>query len=631
MKSRLSFSNSPFMAAKKTCLSLLSALLVLSLFSCDPDDENEQDKASKSLQSLGFTVSVDNQNSQTRSSMTSADGESFTVCQWNTETGEALAENGDLVLTCDVTDISESAIGTTRGVPTGTTVPYSITDGGGSRPVIAATTTDVETVFGTKGLGVTIYKKEGASGTPALMTPNSDYATERNASIPSFNNVKYTGTVADGWSTAEDIDGYYWYWNYKLRLFGYAPYATSMSSATCNPTTGGMSFSYTIPSADPTGQEDLIVGSTDWLDRPAYDENDPNSVMNVILNTQHALSAIRIVVDNNYLKSDNTRRSKDFTINSITLEGLKNSGTCTYDGSDITWTPDLTTTSYSHTYSRAVTSTSSDDHEIDLQPDQTAIYFAIPQGLTSNAKFKVNFTRAGVTKEITAQLYGTGGSKGTTTYGSYLPGKMYTYTLSAKDISVSLFTFDTGVIEYTSGMSDKRVFGVEKSEQSDFSQGIANVTDAKTIQISWEQRTKGLDKIAFNSSVPGLVYVQLIVGNSLNPDGTIASPTIILPQQITINKEGFKTSPYNTSGGYYTPPATSKGFDMLDYLGTTQIWTLLNDGQNIPFYGVSATYNVEGYTYCQAQIQYYNAKATGSGSSFWQIQNINGSVIDYEE
>lgn len=170
------------------------------------------------------------------------------------------------------------------------------------------------------------------------MTPNSEKSTDlANNQVNPFGNVKYTGTVANGWSAVPNIDGYYWYYNYQLRFFGYAPYAEGMkTSATYDYSTGGITFPYTIPSTDPNNQVDLILGSTDWLDRP---EPDADGFMNVELNTHHALSAIRIVVDNNYLKSDNTRKSKDFTINSITLEGLKNGGTCVYDGSAVTWTP----------------------------------------------------------------------------------------------------------------------------------------------------------------------------------------------------------------------------------------------------------------------------------------------------
>lgn len=119
-------------------------MLMLCLTSCDPDKENEQDKAPKPLQSLGFTVTVENQHADTRSAMAQDDDEKFTLSQWNTETGAVTADDGDLVLTCEVTDMPEATKRTTRDVPTGTTVAYSITDAKESRLVISEKETPVK-------------------------------------------------------------------------------------------------------------------------------------------------------------------------------------------------------------------------------------------------------------------------------------------------------------------------------------------------------------------------------------------------------------------------------------------------------------------------------------------------------
>lgn len=448
MKSRLSFSNSPLMAAKKTCLSLLSALLVLSLFSCDPDKENEQDKASKSLQSLGFTVTVDNQNTSTPANARRLA---------SLEAVPSITLDDELTLTCTVRDM-EATVSATRGMPTGGTT--------------YGTSRTVQDVYGSAGIAVTLFETP-KNGTAQLMTPNAKKVDERTGSIGQFLNVNYAWSGSDdNWTTASTIDGYRWFADSKLRFFGVAPHSKAPSSAAAyNATAGTVSFSYTVSESTASSQPDLLVGCTDWLERP---DTDP---LTAELPMTHTLSGIHFIVDNEYTTSGGVTKSKDFKVNSITLTGVKNSGTVTYGYNGgvptVGWSGQSGSATYSQNFNKSITQSQTtydlhgaSDGTITSSTEEGTTFMLVPQNLGS-VTVAINYTYKDNTKTVTGKLFGSNGSKSSTpvSYGSWLPGKIYEYHINSKgivahEVGESLMT-TSQMVSYTSqsNVTEVELFG----------------------------------------------------------------------------------------------------------------------------------------------------------------------------
>jgi hypothetical protein len=104
------------------------------------------------------------------------------------------------------------------------------------------------------------------------------------------------------------------------------------------------------------------------------------------------------------------------TVNSVTVSGIKNNGTCTFDGSTITWIPtgDATNLVISGTPATG------DD-----------CYLVIPQTFASNITFTVNATWtdwSNVTKNVSASV----------NVGSWVAGYSYTYTLTLDKFALTV-------------------------------------------------------------------------------------------------------------------------------------------------------------------------------------------------
>lgn len=108
--------------------------------------------------------------------------------------------------------------------------------------------------------------------------------------------------------------------------------------------------------------------------------------------------------------------SSNVTINSVTVSGIKNNGTCTFDGSTIVWTPSGDATALT------VSGTPATGNDF---------YLVMPQTFASNLTFTVNATWtdwSNVTKNVSASV----------NVGSWVAGYSYTYTLTLDKFALTV-------------------------------------------------------------------------------------------------------------------------------------------------------------------------------------------------
>ncbi len=661
------------MAAKKTCLSLLSALLVLSLFSCDPDDESDgrHDKSSMSLQSLRVSVSTENQNTSTRSNTASADDESFTF---------TIGENNDCEITCVVTDMEDEAPSIpTRGTPVGTTVPYKLD---GTTTVISSVTNSIESIYGSDGIAITAYQKDKDDNI-SLLTPNSetkDKVTENANSVPYFQNIKYTykadafGTGVGSWITAAAIPGYYWHKDDKLRFYTAAPYGLTPNY---DAAAGKASFNYTVPTAN-ASQKDVLIGATGFLERPTIIE-DKDYNMEVELNTYHALCAVRFVIDNRELGTapNYTQRSKEFKLTSITLTNLKTGGTCTYTYNSsssaksadcITW--DLTSGSTgdcSCTFgtsgsglSIAKAKTTYNLHSADGSASGTQltnVFLLVPQDLAEDCKVEFNYTYdsyeyniSGVQTivpeacTLSGQLVGSGATKDSggayTSYGSWEPGKMYTYVIPSKYIKRKgvLYKID-GTINYNSGnkgypnaddswwsitdFASTTGLTLDRGHNSPGDYSI-DVSDIKYIELSWTDQTKKFVDNTASYVTAAHIWLEgdLLAGGYYRNGLTGTSGH---------NGTGLdhNNNPAKTVVGY---SYAGNGNTPTDYTDVYMYEKLIkaspgsySDGVN---YSHKWVFDVSAYSTIKIPAYFYNAQ-TGGNSCLWDLTNFKVTALEF--
>ena len=659
---------------KKTCVSLLSAMVVLVFVSCDPDDENDGrgDKASKSLQSLGFSVSVENQKTSTRSDMASAGDESFTF---------TIGENNDCEITCLVTDMEgNTSVSPTRGTPVGTTVPYNLD---GTIPVISEVTNSIESMYGTDGIAITAYRKDKDDNV-SLLTPNSDYPAEKAGNVAEFKNLKYTydATAFDGegsWTTASNINGYYWYETEKLRFYAAAP--ATLAPNYEYPTAGKASFSYTVP-ADNANQKDVLIGATDFLTRPTLIEDKPYS-MEVEIPTYHALCAVRFVIDNRELvdavTGKYTQRPKEFTLKSIKLTNLKTGGTCTYTYNSsssaksadcITW--DLTSSSTGDYFCNFGTSgsgtaiakanTTYNLHSADGSASGsqlTNVFLLVPQELTVNCKVEIIYsynsveyhsstqttTYTPVNCTISGQLVGSGATKDSggayTSYGLWQPGKMYTYVISSKYIKRGgiLYKID-GTIGFESDAASDPENAVNYKSITDFADPeiagspgesspgkfTIDVSDVKVIQLTWTHSTK---KFVANTIKPYESRAHIWL------EGTTWADTY----KVNGNVYTGAGAVHNGAGRYHTYKNTftyggNTYTDVFEYedliLAADATASTTDDYKDETTYSFTWVFDVSDYKDIKIPVYYWN-EHTGGKSCLWTLSDFEVKALELED
>ena len=195
---------------------------------------------------------------------------------------------------------------------------------------------------------------------------------------------------------------YYWpTTNYRISFFGYYPYnnaAFTVQSAAS--ATGAPIYAYTVPSTI-ASQQDIMTGQV--IDQPGGSSSPVNMTL------AHRCSAIHFSITND--------RSEAITVNSISIEGVKYSGTL----NENTWT-----------LGSGVNSSSSNPFTLNCNTSVAAgattditgssnIFLMLPQALPSGATLKVVVDN----EEFETDLSGT-----------WIAGKEYTYSISMSAANV---------------------------------------------------------------------------------------------------------------------------------------------------------------------------------------------------
>lgn len=255
-----------------------------------------------------------------------------------------------------------------------------VTDGIGNSVNKPATRAAMQTSMYDKFKVVAAVKENGNVGTQYYM---NDVATK-------------TGT---NWVPAHT---YYWPGsNRQLRFLAWAPTDAVFQSVPNSP--NATTLQYTTP-AEAKNQRDLVAAATDFIDSPANN----GTCTPVSLNFKHLCTAVII-------KTGETMTAG--TIKSVSLKGVKNSGT--YDMVNSAWT--LTDSKADFTISPNQATTSTTPNGTDLNAGEST-FMLLPQTLGADSKLEVEFhdNISGKDRILTASLNG----------AEWPMGKTVTYRLS---------------------------------------------------------------------------------------------------------------------------------------------------------------------------------------------------------
>lgn len=255
-----------------------------------------------------------------------------------------------------------------------------VTDGIGNNANKPATRAAMQTSMYDKFNVVAAVKENGTVGTQYYM---NDVATK-------------TGT---NWVPSKV---YYWPGsNRQLRFLAWAPTDAVFQSVPNSP--NATTLQYTTP-AEAKNQRDLVAAATDFINSPAND----GTCTPVSLNFKHLCAAVII-------KTGETITAG--TIKSVSLKGVKNSGT--YDMVSSAWTLNNTTTDF--TISPNKTTTSTTPNGTDLNAGEST-FMLLPQTLGADNKLEVAFhdNISGKDRTLSASLNG----------AEWPMGKTVTYRLS---------------------------------------------------------------------------------------------------------------------------------------------------------------------------------------------------------
>ena len=255
-----------------------------------------------------------------------------------------------------------------------------VTDGIGNNANKPATRAAMQTSMYDKFNVVAAVKENGTVGTQYYM---NDVATK-------------TGT---NWVPSKV---YYWPGsNRQLRFLAWAPTDATFDAVPNTP--NATTLKYTTP-AEAKNQRDLVAAATDFIDSPAND----GTCTPVSLNFKHLCTAVII-------KTGETMTAG--TIKSVSLKGVKNSGT--YDMVSSAWT--LTDSKADFTISPNQATTSTTPNGTDLNAGEST-FMLLPQTLGADSKLEVEFhdNISGKNRILTASLNG----------AEWPMGKTVTYRLS---------------------------------------------------------------------------------------------------------------------------------------------------------------------------------------------------------
>ena len=245
----------------------------------------------------------------------------------------------------------------------------------------------------TRGTKVTSISSFGVSA--SVYSASSTYASAGCGSY-FFNEAAMVGSPMNYfWPTSD----------YKLSFFGYYPYGSSAFTLLSNASaTGVPTYSYTVPSAI-TNQLDIMTGQNVNITGGATSP--------VIISMKHRCAAICFSVTNS--------RSTAITLNSISIEGVKYTGTLRED----TWTLNAAVNSnLSNPFVLSYGSSIAAGETVSVT-GATKIFLMLPQTLLAGAKVNVELDGE---DPMYADLT-----------GSWVAGRQYNYNL---DVQKSIIIID---------------------------------------------------------------------------------------------------------------------------------------------------------------------------------------------
>ena len=200
------------------------------------------------------------------------------------------------------------------------------------------------------------------------------------------------------------VPAHTYYWpgsNRQLRFLAWAPTDAVFQSVPNSPNT--TTLQYTTP-AEAKNQRDLVAAATDFIDSPANN----GTCTPVSLNFKHLCTAVII-------KTGETMTAG--TIKSVSLKGVKNSGT--YDMVNSAWTLSGNTTDFTISPNQTTTSTTPNGTELNAGE---STFMLLPQTLGADSKLEVAFhdNISGRDRILSASLNG----------AEWPMGKTVTYRLS---------------------------------------------------------------------------------------------------------------------------------------------------------------------------------------------------------
>lgn len=254
-----------------------------------------------------------------------------------------------------------------------------VTDGIGNNANKPATRAAMQTSMYDKFNVVAALKENGTIGTQLFM---NETATKTNTN----------------WVPAHT---YYWPGsNRQLRFLAWAPTDASFQSVPNSPNV--TTLQYTTP-AEAKDQRDLVAAATDFINSPAND----GTCTPVDLQFKHLCTAVIIKTGEQMTAG---------TIQSVSLKGVKNSGT--YDMVKSEWTLNNSTANFTISPNQKTTSTT---HGTDLNAGEST-FMLLPQTLGADSKLEVEFhdNISGKDRILSASLSG----------DEWPMGKTVTYRLS---------------------------------------------------------------------------------------------------------------------------------------------------------------------------------------------------------
>ena len=232
-----------------------------------------------------------------------------------------------------------------------------------------------------------------------------------------------SGSSTSRWKTVTDYN-----WPEEaLEFWSWAPYSESASAGKLSDAAvsgGNLAFSYECPSTGTDGkvaeaQNDVLL---------AYTKHSSSDKGNVSLLYKHALSAVCFKVD----------MANKCTIKSVSLSKVYSKGSCSFDGSSISWSGQSEPKEFTETFNTLIKDDYANPQDLDKSADGDKTFLFVPQSATDEKKVTITLVVRldGYSEDLTlsAEL--------SPSDAIWEPGWTYTYVLSNLEGSLEVSVDD---------------------------------------------------------------------------------------------------------------------------------------------------------------------------------------------